>query len=328
MKHFDQWSTGANLSWELDFWGRFRRSIESADAALDASVEGYDNVLVLLLSDVASTYVQIRTLQEELRLLNENVRVQTESLAIANAQFEAGAADKSDVLQTRNNVEQTESLIPALEAALRQANNSLCILLGIPPRDLIAELGAGPIPVVPAEVAVGVPADLLRRRPDVREAERLVAAQSAQIGIAEAAMYPAFGLSGVLSWQADTLDGVFSPGSLAGSVGPGFSWNILNYGRIQNSVLLQDAKLQQAIYSYQDTVLKAQREAEDAIVAFLKSQDQTAKLQLAVNDVVELNSLLLVQADAGATDFNRVFVVQTQLTAQQDNLATSQGAIA
>ena len=246
----------------------------------------------------------------------------------ANAQFEAGAADKSDVLQTRNNVEQTESLIPALEAALRQANNSLCILLGIPPRDLIAELGAGPIPVVPAEVAVGVPADLLRRRPDVREAERLVAAQSAQIGIAEAAMYPAFGLNGVLSWQADRLDGVFSPGSLAGSVGPGFSWNILNYGRIQNSVLLQDAKLQQAIYSYQDTVLKAQREAEDAIVAFLKSQDQTAKLQLAVNDVVELNSLLLVQADAGATDFNRVFVVQTQLTAQQDNLATSQGAIA
>jgi outer membrane protein TolC len=145
-KIFDQWATGFNLSWELDFWGRFRRGIESADAALDAIVEGYDNVLVLLLSDVASTYVQIRTVQEQLRLLHENVTLQRESLAIAEAQFRAGQADAADVLQTRNNVEQTEALIPSLEAALRQANNALCILLGLPPRDLVAELGEGRSP--------------------------------------------------------------------------------------------------------------------------------------------------------------------------------------
>ena len=155
-----------------------------------------------------------------------------------------------------------------------------------------------------------------------------MAAQSAQIGVAEADLYPAFGINGVLDWQAETLGDVFSPGSLAGSIGPGFSWNIFNYGRIQNSVRLQDAKFQQAVYSYQNTVLKAQRETEDAIVGFRASQQQTDKLQQAVDDALELNSLLLVQANAGATDFNRVFVVQTALTAQQDSLATSQGDIA
>ncbi len=328
VKNFSQWDAGFNLSWELDFWGRFRRSLESADAALDATIEGYDNVLVLLVSDVAATYVQIRTLQEQLRLLRENVRLQQESLAIADAQFQAGAANQGDVLQLRNNVEQTESLIPVLESALRQANNALCILLGEPPRDLIAELGVGPVPTAPAEVAVGVPAELLRRRPDVREAERLVAAQSAQIGVAEADLYPAFGINGVLDWQAETLGDVFSPGSLAGSIGPGFSWNIFNYGRIQNSVRLQDAKFQQAVYSYQNIVLNAQREAEDAIVGFLTTQQQRDKLQQAVNDIIDLNSLLLVQADAGATDFNRVYVVQTSLTVQQNSLAISQGDIA
>ena len=328
IKNFSQWDTGFNLSWELDFWGRFRRSLESADAALDATIEGYDNVLVLLVSDVAATYVQIRTLQEQLRLLRENVRLQQDSLAIADAQFQAGAANQADVLQLRNNVEQTEALIPVLEAALRQANNAMCILLGEPPRDLIAELGTGPIPTAPEEVAIGVPAQLLRRRPDVREAERLVAAQSAQIGVAEADLYPAFGINGVLDWQAETLGDVFSPGSLAGSIGPGFSWNIFNYGRIQNSVRLQDAKFQQAVYSYQNTVLKAQRETEDAIVGFRASWQQSDKLQQAVNDALELNSLLLVQANAGASDFNRVFVVQTALTVQQDSLASSQGDIA
>ncbi len=328
VKNFGQWDAGFNLSWEIDFWGRFRRAIESADAALDASIEGYDNVLVLLLSDVASTYVQIRTLQEELRLVRENVRLQKESLAIAQAQFNAGAADQADVLQLRNNVEQTEALIPALEAALRQANNALCVLLGIPPRDLTTELGVGPIPQASSQVAVGIPAELLRRRPDIRQAERLVAAQSAQIGVAESELYPHFALNGVLDWQAQTLDDLFTPGSVGGSVGPAFVWNILNYGRINNSIRQQDALWQQAVYSYQQTVLKAQQETEDAIVGFLKSQDQAAKLRLAVDDINQLNSLLLVQANAGARDFNRVFVVQAQMTVQQDNLATTQGAVA
>ncbi len=329
VKDFGTWTEGFNLSWELDFWGRFRRGLESADAALDATVEGYDNVLVLLLSDVASTYVQIRTLQEELRLVNENVQLQKESLRIAAAQYNAGQADAADVLQTRNNVEQTEALIPQLEAALRQANNALCILLGLPPRDLIAtELGIGPIPTAPPDVAVGIPAELVRRRPDVRQAERLVAAQCAQIGVAVSELYPHFAINGVLQWQSEHIEDLFTPASVGGAVGPSFVWNILNYGRIQNGVRQQQALFEQTVYSYQNTVLNAQREAEDGIVGFLKAQDQTADLQLAVRDIKELNGVLLTQANAGATNFDRVFVVQAQATVQEDNLATSQGNIA
>ncbi len=325
---FDTWTSGFNLAWEVDFWGRYRRGLESADAALDASIEGYDNVLVLLLSDVASTYVQIRTIQEQLRLVRENVDLQEQSLKIAQAQFDAGQADASDTLQTRNNVEQTRALIPGLEAALRQANNALCILLGEPPFDLVTELGEAPIPIAPPDVALGIPAELLRRRPDIRQAERIVAAQCALIGVAESDLYPQFTISGVLQWQARDLTELFEPASVGGAVGPAFVWNILNYGRIENSVRQQQALFEEAVFNYQDTVLKAQREAEDSIVGFLKTQDQTEQLQLAVNDIQELNSVLLTQANAGATDFNRVFVVQAQTTVQQNNLAASQGEIA
>lgn len=328
IKNYNLLATGLNFSWEIDFWGRYRRALEAADASLDATIEAYDNVLVLLLSDVAATYVQIRTLQEELRLVRENVQLQQESLKIAEAQFDAGQADAADTLQTRNNVEQTESLIPQLEAALRQANNALCVLLGIPPRDLLAELGEGLIPSAPPEIALGIPAELLRRRPDIRQAERIVAAQSALIGVAESELYPHFALNGAMQWQSQNLGDLFSSPSFGGSTGPSFGWNILNYGRILNSVRQQEAVFEQAVYSYQGTVLNAQRETEDAVVGFLKAQEQTAKLQLAVRDIQGLNQVLLTQANAGATDFDRVFVVQAQATTQMNNLAVSRGNIA
>lgn len=324
---FDQWNEGFNVSWELDFWGRFRRGVESADASLDASIEGYDNVLVLLLSDVAATYVQMRTLQTQLTLLRQNVESQRRSLSIAEARLKGGLSDETDVLQTRNNVEQTEALIPAVEAALRQTNNALCILLGIPPRDLLAELGEGPIPAAPRSVAVGVPAQLLRRRPDVREAERLAAAQSARIGIAEADLYPRIAINGTLQWQAEELKDLFTSPAFGGAVGPSYVWNILNYGRIRNSVRQQEALLAQAVYNYQNVVLQAQRETEDAMIGFTKAQEQTEKLRQAVGDVTKLESTLLTQAEKGAADFNRVFVVQAQATVQQNNLAISEGEI-
>ncbi len=327
-KQFSTWTSGLNLSWELDFWGRYRRALESADDVLDATIEGYDNVLVLLVSDVASTYVEIRTLQEELRLVRENVRLQEDSLKIAQTQFDAGQASAADTLQTRNNVEQTKALIPALEAQLRQANNALCVLLGQPPSDLLPELGEGPIPTAPPEIALGIPADLLRRRPDVREAERLVAAQCAQIGVAESEFYPHFLINGALQVQSASLSDLYKSPSFGGAVGPSFVWNILNYGRIRNSVFQQEALFEQTVYSYQQTVLNAQREAEDAIVGFLKAQEQTEQQSLAVRDIRELNQVLLTQANAGATDFDRVFVVQAAATSQADTLAVSTGNIA
>ncbi len=168
----------------------------------------------------------------------------------------------------------------------------------------------------------------MRRRPDVREAERIAAAQCAQIGIAESQLYPAFAINGTLQWEAKNGSDLFRPSSVAGAVGPSFAWNIFNYGRIANSVRQQQALFEQTVYSYQNTVLNAQQEAEDSIHGFFMAQDQTVQLALAVRDIRKLDSILLTQANAGARDFNRVFIVQAQATTQENDLATSQGGIA
>ena len=165
-REFSQYSTGFNLAWELDIWGRFRRSIEAADANLDASVEDYDAILVTLIADTVATYVELRTYQQQLAYANSNVEIQKGSLGIAEAQFEGGRVSELDVTQARATLKNTEQLVPLFEAQVRDANNRLCVLLGLPVRDLSPELGITPIPAAAPEVAVGIPADLLRRRPE------------------------------------------------------------------------------------------------------------------------------------------------------------------
>ena len=202
-RYNDSWNFGSNLNWQLDFWGRFRRAIASADANLDASVADYDFVLVTLLGEVATNYVTIRTEQERIDLLRANVKLQRGILDFIETRLSAGYKQtKLDTAQARSNLRQTEAGIPALEITNCQAENALCILLGIPPVDLVPMLGPGPIPTSPPEVALGIPADLLRRRPDVRKAERLAAAQAEQIGIAEADLYPSFYINGSLGYSA------------------------------------------------------------------------------------------------------------------------------
>ncbi|HEY2840838.1 MAG TPA: efflux transporter outer membrane subunit, partial [Pirellulales bacterium] len=194
-RSFSVWGTGFNASWELDLWGRYRRTIESANADVDASIEGYGETLVLLLSEVASSYVQMRTFEQRLAFARQNLEIQRGSTELAQQRFQNGAASELDLRQARTNLAQTEALIPPLITGRRQAANQLCVLMGMPVVDLAEGLPKGPIPRAPAEVALGIPADLLRRRPDVRRAEREVAAQSAQIGIAEADLYPRLALN-------------------------------------------------------------------------------------------------------------------------------------
>ncbi len=174
---YDQWEAGFNLNWEIDFWGRFRRAIEADAANLNASVDDYDDALVTLLGDVAANYVQMRTLQERIACAEANVHLQRETLAIVDANFRAGKRDQLDLYQAQSTLEQTEAEIPELEISLRKTVVQLCILLGMPPEELEPRLGPAPIPTAPADVALGIPADLLRRRPDVRRAERLAEAQ-------------------------------------------------------------------------------------------------------------------------------------------------------
>jgi NodT family efflux transporter outer membrane factor (OMF) lipoprotein len=327
-RFFDIWSVGAGVGWELDVWGRFRRAIEQRDADLDATVEDYDDLLALVLADTAQAYVDLRAFEQRVRLAEDNVRIQEGSLKLAEARFNAGAVGKLDVTQAQSNLEETKALIPQLETGLRQANNNLCLLMGLPPRDLSAELGKAPIPVAPPSVAVGIPADLVRRRPDVRRAEREVAAQSAVIGIATADLFPEFTIDGSFSWSASQLPDLFTPEAFGGLIGPSFRWRILNYGRINNNIRVQEARFQQRAVNYQQTVLRANKEVEDALVAFLKSQARAQRLAAAVAATEESVQLALVQYREGAISFERIFNLQTTLVRQQDSLAASQADIA
>ncbi len=323
----NRWSRGLSAAWELDVWGKFRRNVEAADASLDASVEGYDAVLLALLAETAATYVDLRTTQERLRFARANVEIQEGSLQIADVRFRNGATTELDVTQARVLLQNTKELIPILETLLRLSNNQLCVLLGIPPRDLTGEIGAGEIPVAPTNVAVGIPVNLLRRRPDVREAERQVAAQSARIGVAAADLLPHFSILGSIRTESSKFSNLFDSSSFAGTIAPGFNWDVLNYGRLLNNVRLQDARFQQLAIEYQQTVLEANAEAENAIVSFLNSQQRLREVQGAVEAATRSVDLVLTQYREGATDFNRVFTLQDILVQQQDRLAQAQGEI-
>ena len=331
---FSNWLYGFNLSWELDLWGRIRRNIESTNASLDASVEDYDAALVTLLADVATNYVQYRVAQQRIKIARDNVRIQEGVLALAEEKFRVGTTTRLDVEQARTVLEQTRSTIPSLQIALGQANDTLCTLLGMPPRDLEPELGPGPalgsapMPNTPAWVATGIPADLLRRRPDVRSAERKVAAQSAQIGVAEAALYPTIAINGLLGWDAADLTKLFETKSFIGAVFPSFSWNILNYGRIRNNVRMQEAKTQELIATYQNTVLSAGREVQTPLRGFLRSREQAEDLDRSVKAATAATQLGVQQYRTGIIDFNRVFNLETTQVQQQDQLAIAAGNIA
>ncbi|HEX4620618.1 MAG TPA: efflux transporter outer membrane subunit, partial [Myxococcaceae bacterium] len=333
--YFASWTYGFSAAWELDFWGRFRRAVESANDSLDASVEDYDYVLVTLLGDVATYYAQMRVVEQRIAYTKANVELQRQTLRIAEARFKAGTTGELDVVQARSNLEQTEAQIPEFEINLRQVNNQLCVLLGIPPEELRARVGPGHILTAPAEVAAGIQAELLRRRPDVRRAERLAAAQSAQIGVAEAEFYPHISITGSLDYAAGVplLPPLAALGQLGprngfeGNIGPIFQWNLLNYGRIRNNVRLQDARFQELVAAYQGTVLTAAQEVENGLVTFLRAQER-AKLQAAsVEDADKAVRLVVAQYREGTIDFTRVTQIQLNLVPLLDTLAQARGEI-
>ena len=328
-KFSSNWQSGFTLNWELDFWGKFRRLIAEADANLDAKVEGYDQVLVTLLGDVAQSYVQVRTDQQRIELLRANVELQRGVLQFIENRFKAGFRQTElDLDQAVSNLRQTEAAIPALESDMRQAENQLCVLLGMPPTALDEMLGAGPIPSVPPEIAVGIPADLLRQRPDVRQAERLAAAQAEEIGIAQADLYPTFTIRGNLGYAAQNFPDLFRYSSFGGDVGPRFDWNVLNYGRIVNKVRYQNALFQELAVTYQQTVLQAANEVENGVVTFLRSQQRSKLLDESVVAAQSAVKIVILQYEKGAVDFNRYALIQQNLVTQQDSATQAHGQIA
>lgn len=325
---FSSWELGFGLAWELDVWGKYRRLIESADAHLDASVEDYDSVLVTLVGDVAQTYVQLRIVEQQLEYLAENIKLQGETLDIAKARFAGGQATDLDVEQSLSILAQTESQVPALEIQRRQLSNNLCVLLGMPVHDLHQRLGRSPIPTAPVEVVAGIPADLLSRRPDVRREERRAASESARIGHAESDLYPAISITGTLGVSAQDLSQLFTGNAVIGTGGPQFQWNLLNYGRIVNNVSRVESRFEAQVAKYQQTVLQAGQEAENAMVQFLRSQQQAEKLAISVSAAEKAVAVATVQYKGGLVDFNRVSLIEQNLVQQQYQLAQSRGNIA
>ena len=336
---FSSYAVGFDAAWELDVWGRLRRGVEAADADYGRALAGYDDTLVSVMAETARAYILLRTFEARLKLAQENVEIQGETLRIAAVRFDNGAVTELDVTQARALLRDTEALIPSLETGVRQTMHAISTLIGRPPGQLVELIKQdSSIPSASAGIAIGVPIDLLRRRPDVRMAELQAAAQSARIGIAQSALYPRFSLFGSIGFETSADGGLqsnsadagdlFSSDSIRYTVGPTFSWPIFNYGRLRNKVRVQDARFRQAALNYQNTVLEAAREVEDALAAYLRSQTRVGYLSASVGDARRSVELALVQYRQGSATYQRVLDTQRFLVRQEDQLTRTQGNVA
>ena len=333
-RYFNSASIGFDAAWEMDFWGKFRRSIESADASLIADIANYDDILVTLTAEVARVYISIRTFEERIRLAKTNVNTQENALKLVQYQFDAGTVTELDRLQAKTLLVSTKATIPNLGNQLQKNRNALSTLLGVLPSDSLVMFGAvDQIPSVSAGIVVGFPADLLRRRPDIRQAEMQAAAQSALIGVALAELYPSFTLFGSLGWSAtdrgeNSLGDIFSSNAFSYSFGPAFKWNLFNYGRLKNQVRVQDARLEQLITIYQQTVLNAAREVEDSMAGIVNVKLEAEYVNQGVVSSKRSMELSLLQYEEGLADYQRVLDSTRSMTAKQDQYAQLQGQIA
>jgi NodT family efflux transporter outer membrane factor (OMF) lipoprotein len=315
--HFWQHSLGVDIGWELDFWGRFSRAIEAADASYFAAQANYDDVRVLLRAQVADTYYLLRTTEARLRVATENTALQKRSFEITEKLFASGQSDELDLQQAKTQYLATASSIPELEDQMLNTRNALAVLVGRPPGPLpeLAER-QGLIPLVDHAVLEDVPANLLRRRPDIRAAELNVAAQSALVGVAEAELYPSLSLLGSIVWSTNSLSG--APDTLERIGGPSLRWN-LDFTRTRHNVRVQDARLQQLIESYRERVRQAAREADDAARGLAKALERERILGEAAQSAERSLSLANAQYREGLADFQRVLDAQRALLVQQDS---------
>jgi NodT family efflux transporter outer membrane factor (OMF) lipoprotein len=319
---------GVAASWELDLWGRIRRQVEAADAEVAASVEDYRDVLVTLFAEVATNYVDARALQERLRLAKVNVEAQESTLQLTQDRFDSGLVSALDVAQAESNLANTRSLIPSLERLLALAFNRLAVLLAMSPGALDNELsGEVPIPVEPQGVTTGLPADLLRQRPDVRSAERRLAAQTARIGVATAELYPQFSLTGFLGLQSTSGGDLFNSDSVTWSVGLPVRWRLFEGGAVRSQIAAEQARTVQLIANYERTVLLALEEVEDAMISYEKEVSRRARLAESVDATQRSLDLVLTQYRAGLTDFQNVLDTQRTLLLREDDLAASEGTV-
>lgn len=330
---FETASLGFSANWELDFWGKYRRAIQSNDAAFLASLAAYDNALISLTADVARTYMKIRTTQELIKVTKANIVVQKEGFNIALTRYNEGETSLVDVEQAKTELAQTQASLPPLITTLQVQKDVLAVLLGTVPNgmDGLLQKSHG-IPNAPASVAVGIPKETIARRPDIHQARLLAVQQGAAIGAVKASLYPALSLAGTFAFSSTTIGNssisdLFNWSNRTAMAGPNLSWPLLNYGQITNAVRTQDAVFQQSLLHYVNTVLKAQQEVQDSITSYIEAKSAVYYLNRANSSARKSFKLALVRYKEGETDFTPVLNAEQQLLSVQTSLVNAQGDI-
>jgi len=323
------YSAGLDVAWELDVLGGVRRSIEASDASLQASEESYRDFMVLLLSDVVSNYIDVRTVEERIKLAKANIKNQEESVALAQDRFEAGLVPRLDVTQAETNLANTQAFLPQLRQTRTAEVNRLATLIGGYSAEVEAIIMASkPIPVPPSRAGVGLPAEVIRLRPDVRAAERSLAAQTALIGVAEADLYPRFTLNGTFNLLSTSSGNVFDSDSRDYGFGPALRWNIFSAGRVRSQIAIEESRTREAYYAYENAVLLAVEEVEISMSDIANSRDRVDALTRGADSARETVSLVKDNYQRGLVDFQNVLDAERTLTTTEDDRALSQGDIA
>jgi multidrug efflux system outer membrane protein len=320
---------GLDATWELDVFGGTRRAVEAATADVGAATEDRRDVLVSVLAEVALNYVDLRGLQQQIEIARRNLATQEHALAVTQERYKGGFVSRLDTATAQVQVANTRASIPLLESAARQAMYDISVLLGEPPGALVGELDkTGAIPTPPHALPVGLPSDLLRRRPDIRRAEEQVHAATARIGVATADLYPHFSLLGSFGFSGEEASSLVSWADRYWSIGPSFTWPIFSAGRIRATIQVQDEIQQQALLAYRQSVLGALQDVENALISYTKEGERSEALAAAVaaaNDTLELSTSLYTD---GKTSFLEVLVAQGALLNAEDSLAQSQRSLA
>jgi len=328
-KTTDVYSTGLTAGWEIDVFGGVRRSIESATATVEGTEELYRDTLVSLLADVALSYIEVRTFEKRLAVAQSNITAQEESLKLTQARLDAGLSPELDVAQAETNLSNTRAILPQLRNGRSQAVNRLAILLGKYPASAETLLkGSKGIPSAPNSSFVGIPANLVRARPDIRAAERNLAAQNAIVGVAEADLYPRFSLAGTFDLQSLAASSLLESNSRNYGFGPNFQWNIFSAGRIRNQIAIEESRTKQLYMSYEQTVLAAVAQVEDSLSSVRNERDRISQLRSATTSAKKAEELVTTNYTEGLVDFQNVLDAQRTVFSTEDSLAASEGTIA
>ena len=322
------YTAGFDSSWELDVFGGIRRAVEVDTAEVEAAQENLHDVLVSLLAEVALNYIDVRTFQNGLTVIEANLKAQQDTYDLNDSRFQAGIIDELAVQQSLYNLERTRSQIPVIQTRLEAAKNRLAVLLGQTPGAVHAELAARkPIPAPPVQLAIGVPAETLRRRPDIRRAERRLAAQTARVGVATADLYPRFRLNGSIGLESLSSGNFFTAANRVWDFGPTISWKIFHGNAIRQNIEIHSALQEQALIEYEITVLNAQDEIENVLVAYANQQRRYQSLLAATAAAFKADQLAQDQYQVGLVDFNNVLDAQRSLLLLQDQLTLSEGSV-